>query len=95
MVVGALAMLCGVFRRRKEAKRLLAELEEMSRTTSVPPLAFAFAYIGLGDDRMFDWLNKAIDARDPEVTHLPSMPFYDGIRDDPRFEVLLARMNLA
>lgn len=30
----------------------------------------------------------------PIVTHLPSMPLYDGIRDDPRFSALLARMNL-
>jgi hypothetical protein len=28
------------------------------------------------------------------VTHLPSMPLYDGIRDDPRFCLLLARMHL-
>jgi hypothetical protein len=60
----------------------------------VPPSAFAMAYIGLGDDRAFEWLEKAIDARDPIVTHLPSMPFYDGLRGDPRFPDLLARMHL-
>jgi len=29
------------------------------------------------------------------MTHLPSMPLYDGIRHDPRFTALLVRMNLA
>jgi hypothetical protein len=58
-------------------------------------MAWALACIGVGDDRMFEWLNKAIDDRDPVVTHLPSMPFYDGIRDDPRFQALLAKMDLA
>jgi hypothetical protein len=66
----------------------------MSRTTYVPPVALAMAYLGLGDDRVFEWFDKAIDARDPVVTHLPSMPLYDGIRDDPRFCALLARMHL-
>ena len=95
LAVGAMALLHGVFGRKAQARRFLAELETMSRTTPVPPMAWAFGYIGAGDDRMFDWLNRAIDARDPVVTHLPSMPFYDGIRDDPRFQALLVRMNLA
>ena len=94
LVVGAMSFLYGLFLRRKKAKQLLAELQTMSRTTYVPPVALAMAYLGLGDDRMFEWFDKAIDARDPVVTHLPSMPLYDGIRDDPRFCALLARMHL-
>ena len=90
-----MALLYGLFRRRARARRCLAELETMSAVTHVPPMAWAFAYIGLGDDRMFAWLNKAVDDRDPVVTHLPSMPLYDSIRDDPRFQALLVRMNLA
>ena len=93
--VGAMAMLYGLFRQRAKARRGLAELEAMAMSRPVPPMAWAFACIGAGDDRMFEWLNKGIDARDPVVTHLPSMPFYDGIRDDPRFNALLVRMNLA
>ena len=95
LVIGAMSLLCGLFLRRKEARKLLAELQDLSRTTYVPPAAMAFAYLGVGDDRVFEWLDKAIDARDPVVTHLPSMPLYDGIRDDPRFRALLARMHLA
>lgn len=96
LVVGAMAFLHGAFLRRKKARQFLSELESLARTTHVPPMAFAFAHMGLGDDdRMFEWLDKAIDARDPVVTHLPSMPLYDGIRDDPRFRPLLVRMHLA
>ena len=95
LAVGAMALICGLSSRRRAAGRLLNELEEAARTTYVPPIAFALAYVGLRDERMFEWLNRAIDARDPIVTHLPSMPLYDGIRGDPRFKALLARMNLA
>jgi hypothetical protein len=67
----------------------------MARDTNVPPHAFALAYLGLGDDRVFEWRDRAIAGRDPMATHLPSMPLYDGLRGDPRFPVLLAKMGLA
>jgi serine/threonine-protein kinase len=95
LVIGGMALLYGLSLRRRKARQLLVELQDMSKTTHVPPMALAFAYLGLGDDRVFEWLDKAIDARDPVVTHLPSMPLYDGIRDDPRFRALLVRMHLA
>jgi TolB-like protein len=94
LVVGGMAMLYGLFRQREKARRMIAELTELSQSTYVPPVAVAWCYLALGDDHVFEWLDKAIDARDPVATHLPSMPIYDGIRDDPRFRALLARMHL-
>jgi TolB-like protein/Tfp pilus assembly protein PilF len=94
LAVGAMALICGLSSRLRAAGRLLNELEETAKTTYVPPIAFALAYIGLRDERMFEWLDRAIDARDPVVALLPSMPLFDGIRSDPRFRALLARMNL-
>jgi adenylate cyclase len=95
MVTGGMALLCGLFHRRDQAKRLLKELEETAARTYVTPLALAWAYLGLGDDRAFEWLDRAIEMRHPVVTHLPSMPLYDGIRRDRRFQALLAKMRLA
>ncbi len=97
LLLGAMALIYGSFMGvsgRKRAGRMLAELKEISRTAYVPPSAYALAYLGLRNDRVFEWLDKAIDARDPIATHLPSMPLYDGIRDDPRFRALLAKMHL-
>ncbi len=94
LIVGLMSGLYGMSRQRTKARALLAELHGTSRTSYVPPFAFAFAHLGLGNDCVFEWLNKAIDARDPIITHLPSMPLYDGIRDDPRFGELLRRINL-
>ncbi len=94
LLVGALCGICGLFGRTSDAATLMAELTRLSGAAAVPPTAFALAYLGLGDDRVFEWFDKAIDARDPIATHLPSMPLYDGLRADPRFDALLARMNL-
>jgi len=94
LVVGGMAFVYALALKRKKAKQLLSELTEMSRRNYVPPAAFALACLGLGDDRAFEWFNKAIDARDPIVTHLPCMPIYDGIRSDPRFSALLTKMHL-
>ncbi len=95
MLVAAMAMMCGLYHRRAQARRLVRELEEMAGRTYVAPAAFAWAYLGLGDGRAFEWLERAVDARDPVMTHLPSMPFYDGVRADSRFRALLAKMRLA
>jgi len=95
IVVGAMAAVCGQYHQPGKARELLRELEEMAVSSRVPPSAFALAYLGLGDDRVFEFLDRAITARNPIVTHLPSMPIYDGLRNDPRFPALLARMGLA
>ncbi len=95
LTVGTMAFVYGLSLQRKKAKQLLEELTAINVTDHVPPVAFALAYLGLGDDRAFEWFDKAIDARDPIVTHLPSMPLYDSIRNDPRFGKLLEKMRLA
>jgi TolB-like protein len=94
LVTGATAAVCGLLSQHERARALLRELEAMARSSRVPPAAFALAYLGVGDDRVFEWLERSIEARDPVVTHLPSMPLYDGLREDPRFPPLLARMGL-
>jgi hypothetical protein len=94
MAIGGMAFVYGLSLRRGKARRLLSELEELAARSPVPPLAFAWAYLGLADDRVFEWLDRAIAARDPAVIHMGSMPIYDAIRGDPRFRILLAKMNL-
>ncbi len=94
LAVGAMAFVYALALQRRKAKQLLSELTEMSRTEYVPPVAFALTYLDLADDKMFECFYMAISARDPVVTHLPSMPLYDSIRNGPRFQALLAKMHL-
>lgn len=94
MAVGGMSVVYALSLRRGKARALLSKLEALAAKSYVPPLAFAWAYLGLADDRVFEWLDRAIAERDPAVIHMSSMPIYDGIRDDRRFGALLAKMNL-
>jgi TolB-like protein/Tfp pilus assembly protein PilF len=77
------------------AHRILSEFLEQSSNEQFPALAVAQVYLGLGDkDHAFEWLEKAIDQRDLEVTLQWDSP-YESLRSDPRFPALLRRMQLA
>jgi serine/threonine-protein kinase len=59
----------------------------------VPLRDFALAYGALGEmDQAFEWLEKAFE--EYELGYLKVDPYYDPLRDDPRFQDLLRRMNL-
>ena len=60
-----------------------------------PPAAFLNAYLGLGDkEEAFAWLERAAEERSPITLFLKVHPFFDPLRGDPRFAVVLRRANL-
>ena len=81
--------------RRSEALKILGELLELSKQKYVQPERIAVIYIGLGEkDQAFEWLEKAFE--EGGLGRLPFLkvaPEYDPLRDDPRFQDLLRRMN--
>jgi TolB-like protein/Tfp pilus assembly protein PilF len=78
--------------RAVEARALLAEVEGVSRRVYTCAYEIAVTHVALGnDDAAFDWLNTALDDRADCIAFLNVDPRLDPIRDDPRFQVLLAR----
>jgi eukaryotic-like serine/threonine-protein kinase len=78
-----------------EAQKILAELNEMSKTTYVSPWDMAILYVGLGDkERALEQLNKAHEDRAGWIIDLKVDPILDPLRTDPRFTDLVRRMNL-
>ena len=79
----------------QEAMRRAAEtLAARSRTTFVPPLDVATLYTYAGDNnRALEWLEKGYEGRNPDMPYLGLFPIFDPLRDDPRFQDLLRRMN--
>ena len=41
-----------------------------------------------------DWLEKAYEARDQNMPYISVDPIFDSLRNHPRFQELLRRMNL-
>lgn len=81
--------------RVSEARKILRELQKLARIRYVAPSSFAKVYFGLGNnDRGFEFLEKAVEDRDPTIIHIAPDPFFDFIRPDPRFRKLLGKMNL-
>ena len=59
------------------------------------PIIMAMVYAGLGDlDAAFSQLQLAFDEEYPYQEYLPSNPFLDPLRDDPRFGELLRKIGL-
>jgi len=56
--------------------------------------ALFYALLGENDLAM-DNLEKAFRAGDPYAIHMNRMSVYDPLRDNPRFQALLAKMNLS
>ena len=80
-----------------EQKRLAKQCEqkETAKQCYVSPYNFLIIYTGLGDkDQAFAWLEKSIEQRTRMLVHLKSRPMFDPLRSDPRYAVLLRRMNL-
>jgi DNA-binding winged helix-turn-helix (wHTH) protein/TolB-like protein/tetratricopeptide (TPR) repeat protein len=80
----------------REARKILKELDQLSKQKYVSPFPIAVAYSGLGEnDRAFEALEKAYAERSWGMGMLGVNPIFDGLRSDPRFALLLRRVNLA
>jgi serine/threonine-protein kinase len=78
------------------AMALVAEtLVAQSRQAYVSPIDIAeyYAYAG-NKDQTLDWLEKALEAREPNTPYIHIVPLFAGLRGEPRFRDLLRRMNL-
>ena len=69
--------------------------KEKEKREYVPPNTIAVIYGQLGEkDQAFEWLEKAYEARAGIIVYLNVAAYWDPLRDDPRFQDLLLRMNL-
>jgi serine/threonine protein kinase/predicted Zn-dependent protease len=89
---GQLAALSG---RREEASTALRTLDELPKERYVPAYVRAGLYTVLDDsDRAFQELEKAYHERSNWMVYLKVSPLLDSLRQDPRYDQLLARVGL-
>jgi TolB-like protein len=95
LMLGWFGLALGQAGKTDEARGVLERLQGIATKAYVLPTCFAWTYLGLGEiDSAFEWMDRAIDARDHMMTPIKTYPFLDPLRGDPRFAALLRKMNL-
>ncbi len=93
--VASLGIVLGESGRKREAKKLLEELQERSKQRYISPCLIALVQIGLGNrDQAIASLEQGYTDRDQGMMYLKVDPEMDDLRSDPRFQDLLRRVGL-
>ncbi len=95
LYVASLAQAYALTGDTEQAEKLLQELKVLSNQAYVPAYQIAATHLRLGEtDLAFEWFEKAYQERSPRLAYINVEPRLDPLRDDPRFQDLLLRMNL-
>ena len=80
--------------RRDAAHQVVARLKQLAGTRYVPAYDLALVHAALGErDAAIGWLQRAYDERYGPLVFLRVDPDIDGVRGDPRFDALVARIR--
>jgi TolB-like protein len=93
-LLGYLGHAYGRAGRREEAEQLLKQLAQRARTSYVPAYFSALVYAGLGQRELaLAELERALVQRDTMLRDLLVDASFDTLRDDPRFQELIAALH--
>jgi TolB-like protein/DNA-binding winged helix-turn-helix (wHTH) protein/Flp pilus assembly protein TadD len=77
------------------ARKILADLEVLSRQTYISPWCFAIVYPDLGEkDQAFVWLEKSYQGREHDLVFSRVWPMFNSLHSDPRYRDLMKRVGL-
>lgn len=66
------------------------------KTGFIPPYTVAAVYARLGDkDRMYEWLDKAVEQHSPACLKLQITPAFSAYGSEPRFQAILRKIGLS
>jgi serine/threonine protein kinase/Tfp pilus assembly protein PilF len=95
LMSAALAHTYGKCGKTKEARQLLCDLTELAKYKYVTPHFLAGIHIGLGEnDKAIEYLEKSYREHSHWLVYLHIDPSMDDLRNDPRFQDLLRRVEL-
>jgi TolB-like protein/DNA-binding winged helix-turn-helix (wHTH) protein/Flp pilus assembly protein TadD len=93
--LAGLGYLYAVAGRRAEALTTLAELQRLAKQQYVPPYHFAWIYTGLGDkDKAIAGLQQVYAEHTQHVVDFKTVPMFDSLRSDERFQELVQKVGL-
>jgi tetratricopeptide (TPR) repeat protein len=80
--------------RRLEAEKIIDRFREIAKSQYVMSYHLALIYSALGEkEKAFAELETALNERDYLLPRVQVEPFLDPLRDDPRFQELIARLR--
>lgn len=80
--------------RREEAIAIVKDFLQRSGTGLISEFNLAAVYAALGEkEKALDQLEKGYEQRDVWMKELKAWPWFDSLRNEPRYQVLMQRMN--
>ena len=80
---------------REKSHAIMAEVKEKGKSEYITGYWMAIHHAALGErDAAFAELEKALQNRDWFLNRIKVDPFMDPLRDDPRFDAMVKRLNL-
>ena len=77
---------------KENALKVVTRMIEETSHRYVSPYEIARVYLALREkDKVFEWLNKAFDERAELIIFLRVEPWWDSVRQEPRFAELIGR----
>jgi tetratricopeptide (TPR) repeat protein len=78
------------------AMKLVADtLEELSKKTHISIIFICYVHTYAGNkNKVLEWFEKGYQIKDPNMPYIIEPCFVDFLRDEPRYQELLRKMNL-
>jgi hypothetical protein len=89
-----LAMAYHALGRDADSDAAMAQLEQKHGQTALIKVASAHAFRG-EKDLAFAWLDRALQANDPDLGAIAHYPRFNPLHDDPRWLPILRRVGIA
>lgn len=80
---------------KENARKIIAYLIEKSKTRYVPPTFIGLIYLGLGENEVaMDYFEKGNQQKDTFSIFYKVHPWFEGVRENPRFKTLVEKYDV-
>jgi tetratricopeptide (TPR) repeat protein len=94
MMQASLGHAYSIASRKDEARKILSQLDDLSKQRYVSAYDRAIIYVGLNEsEQALEWLERAFQERSQFLIYLGTDPRFDSLRNNARFQGLVQRLK--